>query len=95
MTDIIENTPTSSDTLEITNLDHFVALLVDWHNNRVQRLEHMLEVPEGTEMQVDDGESRLLEGDLLAGFKAGITVALSEMGVLPFSYETEEVPAQG
>lgn len=68
----------------IEDLDQFVSLLTGWHSNKVAMLEHLLEIPEGTEMQVDGGDSVALTGDILAGFKAGLNVALMELGKLPF-----------
>ena len=80
-----------STTIEIQDLNQFVMALVGWHNQKVDILKHMREVPEGTEMVITGEESSkaILTGDLLAGFKAGIELALMELGTLPFGYETE------
>jgi hypothetical protein len=77
------------ETVAITDVNQFVGILTDWHAHKVAILEHMLQVPDGTEMQVDDGESIILTGDMLAGFKAGISIALMELGVLPFVAEMD------
>lgn len=86
--------PTKEDSnLEVTSLDTFVALLSNWHQSKVAGLEHMLQVPAGVEMQVDDGPPVILSGERLDGFKAGISLALMELGILPFatvSSDTEE-----
>ena len=36
-----------------------------------------------------DGTGHNLTGDMLIGFRAGLSVALAELGSLPFMYETE------
>lgn len=81
----IEATP---DTLVIEDMNQFVQILVAWHSERVQALEHMLQVPDGTVMETN-GIDATLTGDLLVGFKAGIELALMELGTLPFAYETD------
>lgn len=83
------------ETIEIPDLDQFVTVLAGWHEGKVKVLEHMLQLPEGTEMTVgDDATSTLvLQGDALAGFKAGIEISLMELGILPFVYEREPEPA--
>lgn len=86
--------------VEVADLDGFVKHLTTWHNNRVATLRHMQQIPEGTPMQVGDGPERPLTGDLLEGFKAGIQVALAQLGTLPFAVEFEQPeqpqePAEG
>lgn len=76
--------PADSDTVNIEDIDTFARLIMAWHHNRVHRLEHMLQIPDGTPMQLDDGEFIPLTGDRLEGFKAGLHVALAEFGILPF-----------
>lgn len=80
------------ETLEVTNLDQFVKVLTAWHNNKVKVLEHMTTLPTGTTMQVGEGKELALEGDILIGFQAGITLALIELGILPFIAEPDAVP---
>jgi len=69
--------------LEVSDLDQFVEMLTSWHKRKVAILEHMRTIPEGTEME-DDGHSVILTGDMLTGFKAGLQLALLELGSLPF-----------
>ena len=78
------------DLIPIQNIDHFIHLIVGWHNNRVALLKHMMALPAGTEMQVNETESVVMDGERLEGFKAGLGLALMEMGDLPFVVETEE-----
>ena len=81
---------TKPETLLIKDIDQFVNLLTRWHAEKVKVLEHMLEVPDGTEME-RDGVSVVLTADMLAGFKAGIDLALMELGSLPFATEPDVV----
>lgn len=80
-------------TIEIQDLNQFVQMLTAWHSKKVKVLEHMLQIPEGIEMVVDGKEPVILQGEMLAGFKAGLNLALMELGNLPFVCESEEAPA--
>ena len=81
-------TQENQDTLVIEDMNQFVQILVAWHSEKVKVLEHMLQVPDGSVMETN-GTKATLTGDLLAGFKAGIELALMELGTLPFAYETD------
>lgn len=89
MTQTIAQTRAQSlpDTIDITDLDQFVAIITAWHQNRVAQLEHLLEIPEGTEASLNDDETIKLEGDIRTGFLIGITVGLTQLGKLPFVAE--------
>jgi len=80
---------TDKDTIEIRDLDQFVRTLVSWHSNKVKTLEHILTIPGGTELETPEGTKIILIGDTLSGFRAGLTLALMELGKLPFAYEVE------
>lgn len=80
---------TPPETIEITDVNQFVGFLTAWHAKKVAILGHMLQVPEGTEMIVDGGTPVILTGDMLAGVQAGISMALMELGTLPFVAEME------
>lgn len=82
---------TASDTHEVSDLDEFVRILVHWHSKKVQILEHVLQVPEGTEMEFE-GQTYPLTGDILKGLRAGINLSLIELGKLPFMAEVESEP---
>lgn len=79
----------TSDIKPIADLNEFVSHLTAWHQNRVQRIEQMLEIPEGAKASLNDGEMVELSGDALTAFKIGLTTALSELGSLPFVIETD------
>ena len=82
-----------TETVAVESLDQFVMVLTAWHDNKCQVLKHLLEIPEGSEVQVSDDEPRIMTADLLVGFRLGIEMALSELGTLPFVAEMEDVPA--
>ena len=79
--------------IPIQNIDHFIHLIVGWHNNRVALLKHMMALPAGTEMQVDENKTVVMDGERLEGFKDGLGLALMELGDLPFVVETAEPTA--
>ena len=79
----------SQETIYVESLDDFVHMLVSWHSRKCAILKHMMDLPEGSSMQVGEGEPVALTGDMLAGFKAGIQLALIELGTLPFQCSTE------
>lgn len=87
----IQAKPAEPATVEMKDLDQFVKVLTAWHSKKVKVLEHMLGLPDGTEMVVDGDEAKpiVMTGDILVGFKAGLDLALMELGNLPFLYETE------
>jgi hypothetical protein len=78
----------SADTIPIENLDMFVRALTDWHGRQVEMLKHMQDIPEGTEVQFNAGQTDVLSGDLRKGFAMGIELALIELGELPFVTHT-------
>lgn len=95
MTEATQEAPVAPSTIEIQDLNQFVQMLAGWHEKKVKTLQHMLGVPDGTEMVVGEENPTkvILTGDMLAGFKAGIELSLMELGELPFLYETESEAA--
>lgn len=80
------------DTVLLDDLDSFAAAVMGWHQRKVAVLQHMTEVPEGTEVSIngDATTAIALTGDVLAGFKLGIELSLMELGELPFFTETTD-----
>lgn len=74
--------------IQITDLDSFARMVAAWHENRVARLRHMLDIPEGTEVEIGDTKL-VLTGEIKDAFRLGLHVALHEMGQLPFVAEFE------
>ena len=77
------------ETLYVENIDHFIALLFAWHESKVKTLEHMMSVPEGTEVSINDEAPVALSGDVYKGFQIGLSLALLEFGQLPFMAEPD------
>lgn len=86
-------------TINIETVDQFASLLMSWHSQRVAIVQHMRDIPPGTEVTVGDvgdvgdvGAEKdiVLDGDVLLGFHAGVNVALSELGTLPFVGSVED-----
>ena len=76
--------------LAVTDLDHFITLLTDWHNKQVATVKHLREVPAGMQMIIGDGEDAKemkLEGERLEGFQLGLDLSLNFLGTLPFMAE--------
>lgn len=80
-------------TLIVENIDQFIQLLSGWHEGKVKTLEHMLGMPEGIEVTFNDEAPQILSGDLHKGFLMGLSLALMELGTLPFGVEVEDQPA--
>lgn len=80
-------------TLIVENIDQFIQLLSGWHEGKVKTLEHMLGMPEGIEVTFNDEAPQILSGDLHKGFLMGLSLALMELGTLPFGVEIDDSPA--
>lgn len=81
---------TADELLAVTNLDHFITLLTDWHNRQVATVKHLQEVPNGITVVIGDGDDatkKTLEGEFLEGFQLGLGLALNYLGKLPFMAE--------
>ena len=74
----------ANEIVHVSDMGQFVALMQDWHAKQVATVRHLMEIPSGVEVQVEDEETFPLEGDTLKGFKLGIQMALSYLGELPF-----------
>jgi len=82
-----------SDIIQVDSIHQFVHHLNGWHSTRVAEMRHMITMPEGVSMVIEeDGVQKtvLMEGAMLAGFKAGVELALMRLGTLPFSVELED-----
>ena len=86
----------ANDLLAVTDLDHFITLLTDWHNRQVATVKHLQEVPSGITVVIgegDDADKKTLEGEFLEGFQLGLDLALNYLGKLPFMAEYVDVDA--
>ena len=80
------------DTIVVDSIEHFITITMAWHKKKVQILKQMREIPKGSEVAVDGGDPVVLSDAGLAGFQAGIDLAIIELGTLPFAAELEEAP---
>lgn len=85
-----QSPPTPPDTIPIKDLDHFVKVMVAWHSEKAQLVQHLLTVPDGSEFQVGDESVITLTGETLSSFKLGIEMTMMHLGSLPFVVELEE-----
>lgn len=79
-------------TLIVEDIDQFIQLLSGWHEGKIKTLEHMLGMPEGIEVTFNDEAPQILSGDLHKGFLMGLSLALMELGTLPFGVEVQDQP---
>lgn len=79
-----------TNTIVVEDINQFVKLLSAWHSSKVDVLNHMMEIPSGTEVTFNSNEPVVLEGNVLKGFVMGISLSLMELGELPFAAEMEE-----
>lgn len=89
MSEINEAPEAKPETVEVHDLDHFIKLLVRWHDTKIRMLKHMEEIPEGTVVEIE-GVDHAFTAEMRRGFSLGITIALAELGTLPFAFETED-----
>ena len=82
-----------TETVLVQNIDQFIQLLSGWHDSKVKTLEHFLSMPEGIEVTFNEQAPQILSGDLHKGFIMGLSLALMELGTLPFGVEIDDQPA--
>lgn len=70
---------------QINTIHDLANCVVNWHQAKLAGLEHLLQIPEGTTVQVNDETSVTLTDTALAAFKVGILTAICELDELPFS----------
>lgn len=73
----------------MSELQEFVEQIQDWHANQTGQLQKIIDCPKGTPIHLGEGaDAMVLDGEKAAGFRAGVIVALSFLGKLPFSTTT-------
>lgn len=88
---------------EITSVDQLAELLIEWHRKQVNSSRELLQLSEGTEVELEipeeifmdenTGEPLVLSGDSLRAFKLGVLLCLSQFKHLPLVDTTEESPS--
>ena len=84
---------TTFNTVEVNDLDHFVNLLSKWHSTKTKVIKHLLDIPETAEVSIGTDAPIVITGEFRKGFQLGISLALAELGELPFVAELEESAA--
>lgn len=77
----------------INSMNAFAALVATWHRSKMEKLQHLLTVPDGTTFEIGD-EKLVLETEALKGFKFGVELSIMQLGELPFVVEYEDVPVE-
>ncbi|UIS24716.1 host nuclease inhibitor protein [Pseudomonas phage ZY21] len=71
-------------------IKHFAHLIVEWHENRLETIDDLLNSPPDKGLKIhneEDGSDIIIEGDKLKGFMAGMQVAKLIFAKLPFTLE--------
>ena len=62
--------------------------LIKWHANKVTSFRTVLDAPKDTEIKLDTGgEPLVLSGEVLKGFRIGLTIGLEWIAKFPLSIE--------
>jgi hypothetical protein len=81
---------------KIRNGDQLMAVIMDWWDNRLKRMEHVMAIPSGTAIVLEEEAHRevVLEGATLEGFLLGIRFGTEQFLTFPFaqSRPAEEPP---
>lgn len=80
------------ETTPIVNVDQFAHMLSQWHGQTVAKVKQMQDIPEGSQVAIDEGKTITLEGDTLLAFKTGLLTALADFEALPFVSSSDEAP---
>lgn len=86
-----QQAPQQAETIEVTDLDQFVRMLIAWHDTKCRLLKHMLDIPADATVEID-GVDQPFTPEMRQGFALGIDIALAELGTLPFAAEADEEP---
>lgn len=72
-------------------LKELADVVIAWHQSRIDHIDEILESGDGKKgiklKNEEDGSEIVIEGDKLAGFRAGLHVAKLILGKLPFSLQ--------
>ncbi len=79
---------------EIVSVDQFAHVVDSWYENVLARLKHLMEIPTGTSMELEDNgitTAITLEYDALKGFIAALQLVHLELTCSPpFLQESDE-----
>jgi hypothetical protein len=83
---------TAEAVIPVDDMGQLINVLTAWHNHQIKTIQHLHDVPEGTEVSIGDEDKFKLEGDALKGFKVGIQLCLNYLGTLPIVAEYDDEP---
>jgi hypothetical protein len=83
---------TAEAVIPVDDMGQLINVLTAWNNHQIKTIQHLHDVPEGTEVSIGDEDKFKLEGDALKGFKVGIQLCLNYLGTLPIVAEYDDEP---
>lgn len=92
MTETNQPTP-AAELVQVTSIPQFAAMVAAWHENICAQLRQCVEIPADVEIlftPVDGEPERAMTIEEIAGFKAGMVIALSLFEELPFEGISDE-----
>lgn len=85
---------TQQEIVPINTIDQFAHLVAHWHHNRMGQLAQAHQAPDEVEITAvleQGGEEIVLTSEQRKGFRAGLVLAASLFGELPFTVTQEPV----
>lgn len=76
--------------VEVTDMDQMVRILIKWNEEKVAVLRHMIDIPEHSQVEIQNDNPLVLSGDVRRAFQLGIQMSLEELGNLPFTVDHSE-----
>lgn len=76
--------------VEVTDIDQMVRILIEWNKQKVAILQHMIELPDATQVDIEEDNPIVLTGDVKRAFQLGIQLSIEELGNLPFTIDNNE-----
>lgn len=73
----------------MSELREFVEVIQDWHTDKVDTLNKILDTPNKTEIRLGEEDPIVFAGEQAIAFKAGVRIALHYLGKLPFTVGSE------
>ena len=74
---------------QLDTLDQVAQHVIAWHQDKLTLVNHMLNIPTGTTVTIDDSEY-ILEGDFLKGYEAAMLFIKDTLTNDPPLVETED-----
>ena len=82
----------TQETKTTEDMGQAIAMLMQWHALGAAKVNHMLDIPEGSKVEIEGFPDLILSGDAHRAFRLGVQAALAELGELPFYAEYDDQP---